>query len=86
MFHVPQAMKMEEKGKGDAEQGLQQLSRSMWVTSWEQPAPDKVVRDDYSSCRKGKIRIFRGPKSSVQQEGDLHVGLSFPGTSFVVLF
>lgn len=52
----------------------------------QQPAPDKVVHEDYSSCRKGKIRIFRGPEILVQQEDYLCVGPSFPSTSFVVLF
>lgn len=63
MLHVPQqVMKMKKKGKGDEEQGLQQLSQSLRVVSWEQPAPDIVVHEGYSSCRKGVMRIFRDTK------------------------
>lgn len=53
---------------------------------WEQPAPEKVVREVYGSCRRGKIRIFRGPqKFSYKQEDYLCVGLSCLSTGFVAL-
>lgn len=55
---LPQrAMKSKKKkGKGEGEQGLQQLSRSIWVRCWEQPGTDGVICEDYSYCREGEIR------------------------------
>lgn len=57
----------------------------LWVICWQQPAPEKVVLDVYSSCRKGKIRTFTGPKHLIQQEDNLCLGLPFPSASFVQL-
>lgn len=68
------------------EQGLLQLSCVvLWVTCWQQPAPEKAVFDVYSSCRKGKIRTLRGPKHLIQKEDYLCFGLPFPSGSFIEL-